>query len=78
MNHKAHTYLMIGAVALGAVLFFSGALGGGSVFLIWILACAGMMFFMMRGMGGTHGGGDHQSDAERDHEHSSVKSSDRR
>lgn len=62
MSGNKHMYLMIGLVAGGAALFFSGLTGGGALFFIWPLACMAMMFFMMRGMGGMggmgHGGSD--------------------
>lgn len=46
-----HSYLMVGLVVIGAVLLLSGS-GGGAVFLLWPLACMGMMFAMMWWMGG--------------------------
>ena len=52
MNHKTHSYLMVGLLAVGAVLFFSGIAGGGALFLLWPLLCMGMMFGMMWFMGG--------------------------
>lgn len=55
MNHGKHTYLMLGLVAVGAVLFFSG-IAGGALFLLWPLACMGMMIAMMWGMRGMGGG----------------------
>ena len=51
MNHGKRSYLMIGLVVVGAVLFFSGS-AGGWLFLLWPLACMGMMVAMMWGMGG--------------------------
>ena len=58
MIRNKHSYLMIGLVAVGAVLFLSGSAGSGLVFLLWPLACLAMMFVMMRSMGGMgHGGG---------------------
>lgn len=51
MDHGKHTYLMIGMVALGAVLVLSGV-GGGAAFLLWPLACMAMMAAMIWGMGG--------------------------
>ncbi len=65
MNHKSHSYLMIGLLVLGAALYFSGT-GGGALFLIFPLMCMGMMFFMMRGMGGMHGKPDDPSESDRD------------
>lgn len=62
MNHQKHSYLMIGLLAVGAVLFFSGAVEGGALLLLWPLACIGMMFFMMRGMSGMQQGADHTHD----------------
>ena len=41
MNHGKHSYVMIGIVAVGAVLF-----------LAWPLACTAMMVWMMWGMRG--------------------------
>ncbi len=55
MNHTKHSYLMIGLLSVGAILFFTGFAGGGVLFLLWPLACVAMMFFMMRAMGRMHG-----------------------
>jgi hypothetical protein len=55
MSHKTHSYLMVGLLAVGAVLFFSGGVGGGALFLLWPLLCMGMMFAMMWFMGGMGG-----------------------
>jgi hypothetical protein len=52
--HGKHSYLMIGLVAVGAVLFLSGV-GGSALFLLWPLACMAMMAAMMWGMGGMGG-----------------------
>lgn len=51
MNHGKHMYLLVGLVAVGAVLFLSGV-GGSAVFLLWPLTCMAMMGAMMWGMGG--------------------------
>lgn len=51
MNHKMHLYLMVGLAAVAVVLFSTGN-AGGWVPYVWVGACAVMMFFMMRGMGG--------------------------
>ena len=51
MNHAKHSYLMIGLVAVGAVLFLTGN-AGGLLFLAWPLACMAMMVWMMWGMRG--------------------------
>lgn len=51
MNHGKYSYLMIGLVAAGGVLFLTGN-AGGLLFLLWPLACMGMMVWMMWGMGG--------------------------
>jgi hypothetical protein len=56
VSHKSHSYLMVGLLVVGAALFFSGGVGGGALFLLWPLACMGMMFAMMWGMGGMMGG----------------------
>lgn len=56
MNHKTHSYLMIGLVVAGAVFFFSGVVDGGALFLLWPLACVAMMVAMMWGMGGMSRG----------------------
>ncbi|MDP9165087.1 MAG: hypothetical protein M3O32_03345 [Actinomycetota bacterium] len=56
MNHRKHNYLMLGLVAVGAVLFLTG-FAGGAVFLLWPLACMAMMVAMMWGMGGMGGMG---------------------
>jgi hypothetical protein len=52
MNHKTHMYLMVGLVVGGGALFFSGLVDGGALFLLWPLACMGMMLAMMWAMGG--------------------------
>ena len=52
MSHKTHAYLMIGLLAAGAVLFASGGVGGGTLFLLWPLLCVGMMLAMLWSMGG--------------------------
>lgn len=54
-DHGKHGYLMVGVVALGAVLVLAGVVSG-TAFLLWPLACmammAAMMAAMMWGMGG--------------------------
>ena len=52
MNNGKHSYLMIGLVAAGAVLFLTGS-PGGLLFLLWPLACMAMMVWMMWRMGDT-------------------------
>jgi len=54
MNHGKHFYLTIGLAVVGVALFFSGNVGGW-LFLLWPLACIGMMVAMMWGMGGGMG-----------------------
>ena len=68
MNHSKHVYLMIGLLAVGAVLLFSGSVGG-ILFLLWPLACIAMMFLMMRGMGGMQHGTNHTHDDGMTHSH---------
>ncbi len=71
MNHGKHSYLMVGLLVVGAALFFSGAVGGSALFLLWPLVCMAMMFFMMRGMGmgGMTGmRGDRRDEQDPDHE----------
>jgi hypothetical protein len=54
------TPLLIGAAAVAAVLIASGAPLASLLPFAVFLACPLMMFVMMRGMGGMHGGGaDH-------------------
>jgi hypothetical protein len=65
MNHGKHAYLMITVVALGAVLFLTFN-AGGLLFLLWPLACVGMMVWMMWGMRGM--GGSAAGPAEHTHE----------
>ncbi len=68
MNHLKHSYLMIGLLVVGAVLFFSGIADGGALFLLWPLACMAMMGFMMWGMTRGQGGSEHthtHDDADR-------------
>ena len=69
MNHSTHSYLMIGLVAVGAVLVVTGSVGGSVLFLLWPLACIAMMFLMMRGMGGMKRGADHTHDDGVTHSH---------
>ena len=51
MNHRTHMYLMVGMVAVGAVLLLTGVLEGGALALLWPLACVAMMFGMLWAMG---------------------------
>ena len=51
MNHGKHSYLMVGVVAVGAVLLLTGNIGGW-LFLLWPVACMAMMVWMMWGMRG--------------------------
>jgi hypothetical protein len=70
MSHKTHSYLMIGLLAVGAVLFFSGGVGGGALFLLWPLLCMAMMFGMMWFMGGmSRGPAEHTHDDGVTHSH---------
>lgn len=66
INQGKHTYLMIGAVAVAAVLFLTGNVGGW-LFLLWPFACMAMMVWMMWGMGGM--GRDAPSQADHTHTH---------
>jgi hypothetical protein len=71
MKNLKHSYLMIGLLVIGAVLFLTGS-GGGLAFLLFPLGCMAMMFFMMRGMsgvGGMHGRRDHTHDDGVTHSH---------
>jgi hypothetical protein len=58
---RKHLYLMVGLVVLAVVLLFTGTAGGG---LVLVGACAVMMVFMMRGMGGGQHGGDRHDETE--------------
>ena len=69
MNHNKHSYVMIGLLAVGAVLLFSGSVGGGVLFLLWPLACVAMMFLMMRGMGWMQHGSNHTHEGGVTHSH---------
>lgn len=51
MKGTKHSYVMVALILGGGALFFSGATGG-KAFLLWALACAGMMIAMMWGMRG--------------------------
>ena len=53
MNHNRHAYLMIGLIAVGAVLFLTDAIDGGVLFLLGPLVCLVMMVVVMRAMSGT-------------------------
>lgn len=72
MSHGKHSYLMVGSVAAGAVLFLTGN-AGGLVFLLWPLACVAMMVWMMWGMRGMDGSApgpaDHSHDDGVTHAH---------
>lgn len=70
MNHNKHSYVLIGLLTVGAVLFFTGT-GAGLLFLLWPLACLGMMFLMMRGMnmGGMNHGAEHTHPGGVTHSH---------
>lgn len=73
MNHKTHSYLMIGLVVAGAVFFFSGVVDGGALFLLWPLACVAMMVAMMWGMGGmSHGPKEHTHEDGVTHSHADA------
>ena len=65
MTHSKHIYVMIGLVAVGAVLFLTGN-AGGLVFLLWPLACMAMMVWMMWGMRGMGGGAPGPADHTRE------------
>ena len=67
MNHQKHSYVMIGLLIFGAGLFFSGIAGGRALFLLWPLACVGMMGFMMWGM--SRGQGSDQPTHDDAHSH---------
>lgn len=72
MTHGKHSYLMIGLVVIGAVLFLTGN-AGGLLFLLWPLSCMAMMVWMlwsMGGMGRSSGGpADHTHDDGLTHAH---------
>lgn len=71
MDHGRHTYLVIGLTVVGAALFFGGT-DGTWLFLLWPLACLGMMVAMMWGMGGTGRGSgpvEHTHEDGRTHSH---------
>lgn len=51
MKGMTHSYVMVALVLVGGALYFSGV-AGGAVFLLWPLACTGMMVAMMWGMRG--------------------------
>ena len=66
MNRGKHSYLMIGVVAVGAVLFLTGNVGGW-LFLLWPVACMAMMVWMLWGMSGM-GRGAPATDRTRTHD----------
>lgn len=73
MTHKTHSYVMVGLLAVGAVLFLSGGVGGGALFLLWPLLCMGSMFAMMWFMGGMSSGpAEHTHDDGVTHRHDDV------
>jgi len=62
VNHLKHSYLMIGFLVVGATLFFTGTVSGGVLFLLWPLACLGMMVLMMGSMTRMQRRADHTHD----------------
>lgn len=56
MSHKTHLSWMVVPLVAGAALFFSGAVGGGVLILLWPLVCVGMMVAMVWGMRGMSSG----------------------
>lgn len=78
MNTTKHSYLMIGLLAVGAALFFSGSVGGGLLFLLWPLACVAMMFAMMRAMGVMGRGADHPHSDGTTHSHDEAPTAERK
>ena len=56
MTHGKHTYWMIGVVAVAAVLYLTGNVGGWML-LLWPVACMAMMAWMMWSMSGMGGKG---------------------
>lgn len=73
MNHKTHLYWMVGLLVVGAALFFSGGVSGGALFLLWPLACVGMMVAMMWGMRGMSSGPvEHTHDDGTTHSHDTA------
>lgn len=70
MTRTTHFSLMLGLLAVGALLFFSGGVGGGALFLLWPLLCLGSMVAMMWFMGGmSSGSGSHSHDDGTTHAH---------
>ena len=65
LNHGKHSYWMFGIVAVGAVLFLTGNVGGW-LFLLWPVACMAMMVWMMWGMLGM---GAAPAPGQADHTH---------
>lgn len=57
MNHKTHIFMMVGLI-VAAIALFSTGYGASWVLFALLGACAVMMMFMMRGMGGMSGGRD--------------------
>ncbi len=66
MTHMKHSYLMVGLLVVGSVLFFSGIVSAQSLFLLWPLACVLMMLFMMRAMMSAPAGGTQTREADQD------------
>ena len=54
MNHKGHAYLMVGLLAVGAVLVLTDAVDGGLLLALWPFACLVMMVVMVWSMGGRN------------------------
>jgi hypothetical protein len=76
MKGMKHSYVMGGLLGVAVVLFLAGV-GGGAVFLLWPLACAGMMVAMMwgmHGMGTKHGEHTHPDGVTHVHEDDAVGS----
>jgi hypothetical protein len=70
MNHKTHIFMMVGLI-VAAIALFSTGYGGDWVLFALLGACAVMMVFMMRGMGGM-GGGQHHSGMDSDRSEGSA------
>lgn len=66
MQHRNLAPYAIGAAALALVLYALGVKPGAVLVPLALLACPLMMFFMMRGMGGSGNGSHTDHDATPD------------
>ena len=72
MSRKTHSYLMVGLLAVGAVLFFSGGVGGGALLLLRPVLCMEMIAMMWFMGGMASGPAQHTHDDGVAHSHADA------